>query len=190
MQLTSLIFNILAADPAPAGEQSIPDKLGLSLTGLGLQALGFGILMFVLFYFAYRPLLKVLDERRFRAQEIVDKSDQIRRDLSDTEARNRAEFERARTEAQAIIVEAQATKDRIVAEAREAAQTAAQAETEKARAEIRAERAAAVAQLRRETADLAINAATRIVGHELQGNKTLQMQIINEVLANPTINKN
>jgi F-type H+-transporting ATPase subunit b len=154
------------------------------------QAAGFAILMFVLYYFAYRPLLAVLDERRLRAQEIVDKSDQIRRDLSDTEARSRAEFERARTEAQAIITEAQATKDRIVGEAREAAAAAADAETEKARAEIRAERAAAVAQLRRETADLAINAATRIVGHELQSNKNLQMQLINDVLANPQINRN
>ena len=190
MQLTGIVnyLSLLAAEPTEGGSKSIPDQLGISLSNLLFQALGFAVLLFILYRFAYGPLLRILDERRARAQEIVEKSDQIRRDLSETQARSAAELEKARVEAQAIIVEARATKDRIVGEARDAAAAAAAAETERARAEIQAERAAAIAQLRRETADLAIAAATRVVGRELATNRDLQMQLINEVLSTSSTN--
>ncbi|OJV94737.1 MAG: ATP synthase F0 subunit B [Chloroflexi bacterium 54-19] len=167
----------------------MPAQLGISLGNLIFQALGFAILMFVLWRFAYKPLLRILDERRDRAQEIVEKSDQIKKDLSETEARTRGELEKARTEAQAIIAEARATRDRIVGDARDAAAAAAAAENERARAELAREREQAVAQLRRETADLAIAAATRVIGRELSTNKDLQVQLINDVLSQANSNQ-
>ncbi len=188
MQLASLIYALPLAAEGDSASKSIPDQLGISVGNLIFQAIGFAILMFVLWRFAYAPLLRVLDERRARAQEIVEKSDQIKRDLTDTEARSKAELDKARAEAQAIIAEARATKDRIVGEARDAAAAAAAAETAKARAEMNAERDQAFAQLRHETADLAIAAATRVIGRELSMNKDLQTQLINEALVNT--NKN
>jgi F-type H+-transporting ATPase subunit b len=186
MRLASLIYSLPQQE---GGESSsVPDQLGISLGNLIFQAIGFAILLFVLWRFAYRPLLNILDERRARAQEIVEKSDQIKRDLSETEARNRAELEKARTEAQAIIAEARATKDRIVSEAREAAAAAAAAENERARAQLMQERDQAFAQLRRETADLAIAAATRVLGHELKTNPEVQTQLINDTLSNASQN--
>ncbi|MDB5080744.1 MAG: atpF [Chloroflexi bacterium] len=189
--VNSQLMYILAAETAPAGQASpsIPDQLGISLYNLVFQAFGFAILLFILWRFAYGPLLRILDERRARAQEIVEKSDQIKRDLSETEARTRGELDKARTEAQAIIAEARQTRDRIVNEARDAAATAAAAETERARTEIVAERELAIAQLRRETADLAIAAATRVIGRELSTNKELQLQLINDVLAQANSNQ-
>ncbi|MBN9388364.1 MAG: F0F1 ATP synthase subunit B [Chloroflexi bacterium] len=186
MQLGFLVNSILAAE---ATDSSIPAQLGISLGNLIFQALGFAILMFVLWRFAYKPLLRILDERRDRAQEIVEKSDQIKKDLSETEARTRGELEKARTEAQAIIAEARATRDRIVGDARDAAAAAAAAENERARAELAREREQAVAQLRRETADLAIAAATRVIGRELSTNKDLQVQLINDVLSQANSNQ-
>src|SRR5215212_1936866 len=107
MQLKAILLNVLAQ--TEGGSKSIPDQLGISLGNLLFQALGFAILLFILYRFAYAPLLRILDERRVRAQEIVEKSDQIRRDLSETQARSTAELDRARSEAQAIIAEARAT---------------------------------------------------------------------------------
>jgi len=173
MQLGFLVNSILA-QATTESSSSIPDQLGISLYNLIFQALGFAILMFILWRFAYKPLLRILDERRDRAQEIVEKSDQIKKDLSETEARTRAELDKARTEAQAIIAEARQTRDRIVGDARDAAAAAAAAENEKARAELAQERDQAIAQLRRETADLAIAAATRVIGRELSTNKDLK----------------
>ncbi len=188
MTLASLIYSVSLAETGDTSSKSIPDQLGISLGNLIFQAIGFGILMFILWRFAYRPILKVLDERRARAQEIVEKSDQIKRDLSDTEARTRAELETAQKEAQRILADARAQSDRMIAKAREDAVAAGNAEKEKARAEITAERDQVFNQLRRETADLAITAATRVVGHELKTNKDVQSQLINEALANASKN--
>ena len=188
MQLGFLVNSILA-QATTESSSSIPDQLGISLYNLIFQALGFAILMFILWRFAYKPLLRILDERRDRAQEIVEKSDQIKKDLSETEARTRAELDKARTEAQAIIAEARQTRDRIVGDARAAAAAAAAAENEKARVELAQERDQAIAQLRRETADLAIAAATRVIGRELSTNKDLQVQLINDVLAQANSNQ-
>jgi F-type H+-transporting ATPase subunit b len=188
MQLGFLVNSILA-QAATESSSSIPDQLGISVYNLIFQALGFAILMFILWRFAYKPLLRILDERRDRAQEIVEKSDQIKKDLLETEARTRAELDKARTEAQAIIAEARQTRDRIVGDARGAAAAAAAAEYEKARAELAQERGPASAQLRRETADLAIAAATRVIGRELTTNKDLQVQLINDVLTQANSNQ-
>lgn len=188
MQLGFLVNSILA-QAATESSSNVADQLGVSLYNLIFQAIGFAVLLFVLARFAYRPLLRILDERRDRAQEIVEKSDQIKKDLSETEARTRGELEKARTEAQGIIAEARATRDRIVGEARDAAAAAAAAENERARAELAREREQAVAQLRRETADLAIAAATRVIGRELSTNKDLQVQLINDVLSQANSNQ-
>jgi F-type H+-transporting ATPase subunit b len=188
MQLGFLVNSILAQAETESST-NVADQLGVSLYNLIFQAIGFAVLLFVLSRFAYRPLLRILDERRDRAQEIVEKSDQIKKDLSETEARTRGELEKARAEAQAIIAEARATRDRIVGEARDAAATAAAAENERARAELARERETAVAQLRRETADLAIAAATRVIGRELSTNKDLQVQLINDVLSQANSNQ-
>jgi F-type H+-transporting ATPase subunit b len=188
MQLGFLVNSILAQAETESST-NVADQLGVSLYNLIFQAIGFAVLLFVLWWFAYKPFLRILDERRGRAQEIVEKSDQIKKDLSETEARTRGELEKARAEAQAIIAEARATRDRIVGEARDAAATAAAAENERARAELARERETAVAQLRRETADLAIAAATRVIGRELSTNKDLQVQLINDVLSQANSNQ-
>ncbi len=182
MQLSNLVSMVAAAS-----SESIPDKLGINFYNLIFQAIGFALLLFLLYRFAYGPLLKIIDERRARAQEIVDKSDQIRKDLADTEARSRAELDKAREEAQTIITEARATKDRIVGEAREAAIAAAAQETARAREEFMRERETAITDLRHQTADLAIAAATRVLGRELSTSKELQTQLINDALANADI---
>lgn len=189
MQLGFLVNSLYVLAQETTTSKSIPDQLGISLYNLIFQAIGFAILLAVLARFAYKPLLRILDERRDRAQEIVEKSDQIKKDLSETEARTRAELDKARTEAQAIIAEARQTRDRIVGEARDAAAAAAAAENERARAELAQERDQAIAQLRRETADLAIAAATRVIGRELSTNKDLQVQLINDVLTQANSNQ-
>lgn len=180
MQLTSLVYSVLAAEAA--GEKSIPDQLGINGIGLLFQAVAFGLLLFVLARFAYRPFLKVIDERRARAQEIVERSEQMKRELNETQSRSKAELEKARAEAQAILTEARETRDRIVGDARRAAEEAATEVTKKAQEQITAEREKAFADLRRETAELAIYAATRVVGHELQTSEETRRRLVNDAL--------
>jgi F-type H+-transporting ATPase subunit b len=181
MQLSyQILASVVAAEAAK--DEGI-GALGINLSNFLWQLGSFLLMLFLLWRYVYRPVLKVLDERRERAAEIIENSDRIKRDLAETETRNRQVLEEARRQAQEIIAQAQSVSDKKRAEAEGEAKIAAEAILTRARAEIAAERDQAIAQLRKEFGDLAIQAASKIIQQELSSRKELHAQLINDVLA-------
>lgn len=158
-------------------------QLGISPLNLFYQAVAFVILMYLLFRFAYKPLLKIIDERRRLAVEIVDANQKAKTDLNQAEERTRATLDEARRQAQDIINQAKAIQDRTVNESAEKGRQAAEQIIVQARQQINLERDQAIAQLRREFADLAVLAASRVVRQELESSPELRAKLINETLA-------
>lgn len=157
------------------------DALGFNLPALLAQMINFGILLLVFSVFLYKPLLKVLDERKQRIQEGLEASEESKRQLATTEQEVAKELAKAREQGQTLIGEAQQMSQRIQNEAREAARTEAEQMLERARNEIQLERDAAIAELRREFADLTITAAERVINQSLD--KDQHRRLIDEVLA-------
>ena len=107
----------------------------------------------------------------------ADREAQIKKDLDDAE-RLRAESAAALDEQRQLLASARGEATAIVAEARQAAERERAVAVEKtreeqeellhrARREIGAERERAIAEIRRETVDLAIAAAGKVVGQQL-----------------------
>jgi F-type H+-transporting ATPase subunit b len=182
MELMGETLALLPVRAALAAEESGLGALGINLPNLIWQIVAFLILLFVLSRFAYGPLLKIIDERRARAQEIIDRSDQMKKEALESEARTREILNNAQREAQTIIASATARQQQIVEDTAAKQRQAEEQEIAKARQQIAAERDQAIQQLRREFADLTILAATQVVGKELQMNPKLQTQLINDVL--------
>jgi F-type H+-transporting ATPase subunit b len=183
MELMGVAFAIIpGTNILPAEATGGINELGVSWFNLLWQTLGFLILLFILTKYAYKPLLRALDERRARAQEIVDKSDQIKKEALDSEQRTREILSNAQREAQNIIATATARQQQILEETTAKQRKAEEQEIAKAQSQIAAERDRAIQQLRREFSDLAVLAASRIVGRELTANPKLQNELINEVL--------
>lgn len=157
------------------------DALGFNLPALLAQLINFGILLLVFSVFLYKPLLRVLDERKQRIQEGLEASDESKRQLAQTEEEVAKELAKAREQGQALIGEAQQMAQRIQNEAREAARGESEHMLERARNEIQLERDAAIAELRREFADLTITAAERVINQSLDKDK--HRTLIEEVLA-------
>jgi F-type H+-transporting ATPase subunit b len=181
MELMGVAFamyrgNTLAAEASGIG------ALGVSVPNLIWQMVGFLILLFILSRVAYKPLLRALDERRARAQEIVDKSDQIKKEALESEQRTREIINNAQREAQNIIAAATTRQQQILEDTAAKQRQVEEQEIAKAQAQIAAERDRAIQQLRREFSDLAVLAASRIVRRELTTNPKLQNELINEVL--------
>ena len=163
-----------------------PVFLGISALGFNLPALvsnliTFTLLLVVFRLFLYKPLLKVLDERKQRIQEGLDASDEAKRRLSETEQDVAKELDRARQEGQAQIAQAQQIAARIQEEARQQAREDGEKLLERARGEIQLERDAAIASIRGEFADLTITAAERVIKEELDAKK--HRKLIEDVLA-------
>ena len=123
-----------------------------------IQIVNFGLLLFFLWKFLYRPFLAKLDER----------SQAIKKSLSAAQAAQ-ADAERQREEhrkqLQAAYAEAQSIREAALKEAAEEQRRL----VEGARAEIEQDVRRARQELRQEVADLAVGAAERLIRKSLRG---------------------
>jgi F-type H+-transporting ATPase subunit b len=147
------------------------------------QAVAFGLLVFLLYRFAYKPVLGMLDQRADRIKESIAQAEQIKQELANTQRRNEEAMQTARLEAQELIRNAQTTSQRTIAAAQEEAQRQREKMLEDARAQIGSETERAKLELRHEVGRLAVLAATRVIGSELQTNPTLHQRLVDEALS-------
>lgn len=157
------------------------DALGISGWNLIVQFVAFLAFLWLLWRFALGPIVRVLDERRDRIRESMEAAEQMRAELAATAARNEQVLAEARRDAQQIVVNAREAGDAAIARAREAADAQAAAYLSRAESTLRQETESARQQLRQEVADLAVNAASRIVRKELD--PASQTRLIEETLA-------
>src|SRR5437867_4720729 len=155
--------------------------LGLNLPALVAQLVSFTLLVVVFRAFLYKPVIKILDERKKRIQEGLDASEEAKRRLSQTEQEVAKELEKARQQGQEQIAQAQQIAARIQEEARQGARQEADQLLARAKNEIDLQRDSAIAELRREFAGLTITAAERVIKEELDPEK--HRRLIQEVLA-------
>ena len=143
------------------------EKLGINLGFFIFQVLNFLVLVVLLYAFAYRPILNMLENRKKK----------IAQGLEDARVAGEARAN-AEKEAREILTKAQAEANQKIREATDRAESAArevQARTEEeaaktresALAEAALERDRVLADLRGQIAGLAIAAAQRLIGEAL-----------------------
>ena len=139
------------------------------------QIINFLILLAILAKFAYKPIVKALEDRQAKIKADIEAAEQGKLAAEQFKKEYQAQLAQARTEAQNIVDKAvkiaQQNKDEILAEAK--AEHARLLKT--AREEIEREREHALAQLRNEVVVLSVAAASKIVRKNLdeQTNKQL-----------------
>jgi F-type H+-transporting ATPase subunit b len=144
----------------------------LTLNGtLIAQLLIFLVMLGVLYRFAWGPLLKILNERRERIQQGVEATERAKRELEEAERERQVKLEEARREAQAILDRITKQGEDLRKELEAKAHDQAEALIVRARSEIQQERQKAVQDLRSQVADLAVMAASRIIGESLDAKK-------------------
>ena len=164
----------------------VPVFLGISALGINLpsllaQLINFTLLLVLLTVLAYKPLLRVLDERKKRIQQGLEASEEAQRRLAQTEQEVARELDKSRQEGQTLIAQAQQMSARIQEEGRQQARAESEQLLLRARSEIQMERDSAIAELRKEFADLTIRAAERVIKRSLD--RQAHRQLIDEVLA-------
>lgn len=155
--------------------------LGISLPGLIAQLVNFGVLLVVLRLFLFKPIMKVMDERKRKIEEGLQASAKAAQAAESSQEESRRAMDQARAEGRELIGRAQETAGRLREELEAQARREADAIVERARAEIGREREQAVQALRAEFADLTVRAAERVVGQSLDRNA--HQRLIDETLA-------
>lgn len=153
----------------------------LNLFWIIVSSLNFLFFFFVITWFAWGPLTRILGERRARIEQGLKDAEQARTDRESAEQERLATMAEARREANEILARAQ----KVAQETREADIAATRDELERMRvraaAEIEAEKGRAIADLRAEVADLALTAAGRVVGESMTDDR--QRRLVAEFLA-------
>ena len=136
-----------------------------------IAAANFLLFLAIIWTFAFKPVSKMLSDRRERIEQGLKDAEQARRDRESAEAERVAALTEARREANDILARAQ----KVAQETRDADIAATKEELERMRvraaAEIEAEKTRAIGEVRAEVADLALLAAGRVVGETMSNER-------------------
>ena len=157
------------------------EALGINLPQLIAQIVNFSLLLVLLRFTLYKPILKMLDDRKRKIGEGLDAADVARAEAEKAQANIQGQIESARRDGQEIVGNAQQIATRIQAEAREQSMRDAEAQRVRALADIQLERDRAIAQLRGEFADITVSAAEKVINQSLD--RGAHQRIIDEALA-------
>jgi len=145
-----------------------------------IAAANFVIFLALLWTFAFKPVSKMLDDRKARIEQGLKDAEQARKDRESAEQERLAALAEARRESNDILARAQ----RVAQETRDADIAATREELdrmrERAASEIDAEKSRALADLRAEVADLALAAAGKVVRETMTGDR--QRRLVEEFL--------
>lgn len=141
--------------------------LGFDIPSLIVYLVNFTLLLIVLYFFAYKPFLRMLDERSKRIKEGLEGAERAKEESARIQADMERRLEEAHKEGREFIERTREIADRYLEEEREEARREAEAFLERARADIRRERDEAMDEVRKHFADLAIQAAERVIDRSL-----------------------
>jgi F-type H+-transporting ATPase subunit b len=157
------------------------NAFGVDLPKLLFQIANFLLLLWLLNRFLFSRVVGMLDERSSRISRGLEDAEVAARDRELARAEREAAVSEARNEAAEMLASANKiatdTRNEILAEARSEAEKV----TERARDEITAEKDRAMADLRAQVADLALDAAAKLVRSDM--NTTTQRRLVEEFLA-------
>ncbi len=156
------------------------EGLGFNLQLVVAQLVNFLILLGLLYFFAFKKILKMFDERSQRIRDSVEQADQVRAAAGRAEEDNRKKLEVAAKEGQEAISRAMRAGEDARQRAQEEAKEEASGIIEKARQEIERERNAVIGELRNEFADLTIVAAEKVIEKSLD--RESHRELIDKVL--------
>ena len=100
--------------------------LGINLPTLLAQVVNVAILLVVLYFVAYRPVMRMLDQRSNRIKESMEQADAAREEAARSEEEMKKQLEKASKEAQQRIAQAvqagEGIKEKALASARQEAE--------------------------------------------------------------------
>lgn len=158
--------------------------------GIGLifwMALAFGIVLWVLAKFAWKPIMKSLREREDSIDKALHEADRARQEMKELKFSNEQMMAEAKEERDALLKQARETREKLIEEAKGKADEEARRIIESARESIRNEKMAAMVEMKNEIARLAIDISEKLLRHELTDKKK-QNELAEELIKKAKLN--
>jgi len=160
------------------------EGLGINLPTLLAQVVNFAILLGLLYLVAYKPIMRMLDERSRKIKESMEQTELIKQQAKHAEEEIKKQIEAAGNEGMEIVARAMHTGEEVRQKAQQEAKQDAETLIARAQVAIQRERDGAIDELRKEFADLTIMAAEKVIEKSLD--KQTHRQLIDKVLEEST----
>ena len=131
------------------------------------ELLSFGILFWVLYKFAFPPILQTLENRERKIKENLDQAEQNRAAAEQKLKEYEAKLQMAAKEVETIMSEAKQKAQRLLDENEQRLRAESQRIKEETTQDIERERRKAIQDIKNQTADLAILVAEKVIGRNL-----------------------
>ena len=143
------------------------ETFGLDWPHFIAQCVSFILVAGLLYKFAYKPVLGVLEERRKRIAEGLANAEKMKQELAKAQAKAQEIMNQASAAANRLIEEARTAAARVQEEETQKAIAGAKDIVEKARQATEAEHARMLSDLRREVGRLVVATTARVTGKVL-----------------------
>lgn len=139
------------------------EKLGIEPIQLFTQTINFILMVVILGKFLYKPILKILEERRKKIAQGLAEGEKIKLELEKTEKKKADILAKARVEAKSIVEEGKTAGKRLEAEIISKAHLEADSIIAKSKEDIRRERQDLEQKLKSETVVIAEEMVRRLL---------------------------
>ena len=151
------------------------------------MALVFGILVFFLKKFAWKPILSSLKEREDSIESALRMAEETRAEMAKLKSDNDKILAEARAERDKMIRDAKNITDKMIADAKERAVVEGNKIIADAREAIQQEKTALVAQMKKDMASFSIEIAEKVIRRELADKKS-QETLVSNLIAEARLN--
>jgi len=160
--MNAFVFLIAAQSDSQIAQ--IARTFGVDWPHLGAQIISFSIVCAVLYRFAYRRILEMLEQRRQQIALGIANAEKIKAELDKTESQRLEVIARAHTQGSKFIEEARAAAARVQQEETNKAVAAAEQIVKKAHEAAAQDYDRMLAELKRELGNLVVQATTTVTG--------------------------
>ena len=160
----NVLFARVQAQVGGSGVERIATTFGVDWSHLLAQIVSFCIVCFILYRFAYRPVLKMLEVRRQQIALGMANAQRIEAELARTEAQRQEVMAQANAQGTKFIEEARVAAARVQAQEIQKAIAAAEQIMSKAREAAARDHERMLAELKREVGRLVVQATAAVTG--------------------------
>ncbi|NOQ25512.1 MAG: F0F1 ATP synthase subunit B [Bacteroidales bacterium] len=149
--------------------------------------ISFSILLYVLIKFAWKPILKALNDREKSITKSLLAAQKAKDEMAKIEFGNEKITQLAKMERESLIKEAKELKNNIIEEARENAKLEAKKILEEARQSVEQEKNKVINEIKNQVAALSVDIAEKILKQKL-GDEAKQKSLIDELVKDIELN--
>ena len=132
------------------------------------STVSFGILLFLLYRYAFPVIFRLLEERERKIRDSLEDAERVRGEAQARLAQYEEKIKGAQQDVQNILEEARLKARKLVEDSQEKMEREAQRMMEEARTDIERERQQALREIQQATVDLTLTATERILERDLK----------------------